>query len=232
MEKGRIKLPKIPYSKRKDGRYYKQIIIGVDVNGKRKVKTLYDRDWHELDKKVRTFQNDLAYGRHVEKDITFGECIDMWWNTQVHLSSGTRRTYMSNLKKVSHLRNLKLKDLKPMHLQSVYLELYQANARNLIRQLPATIKRILDFAVTNQFASYNIAEKIKVPRLNTETRRALTDDEKCAIQQAFKVFTPFQKTFVAFLLYTGMRRSEILALKISDINFDEEYIYLLNEPSQ
>ena len=34
-------MPKIPYNKRPDGRYYKQIIIGRDENGKRKVKTLF-----------------------------------------------------------------------------------------------------------------------------------------------------------------------------------------------
>ena len=75
-------MPKIPYSKRKDGRYYKQIVIGVDENGKKKVKTLYDRDWRALDKKVREFTIGLEQGRYVDSSITLGECVDMWLKTK------------------------------------------------------------------------------------------------------------------------------------------------------
>ncbi len=51
-------MPKIPYNKRKDGRCYKQIVIGVDENGKRKVKTFYDRDWRALDKPIAHIKID------------------------------------------------------------------------------------------------------------------------------------------------------------------------------
>ena len=39
MRKEQFYMPKVPYNKRSDGRYYKQVVIGRDANGKRKVKT-------------------------------------------------------------------------------------------------------------------------------------------------------------------------------------------------
>ena len=69
-------MPKIPYSKRPDGRYYKQIVIGFDSKGKRKVKTLYDRDWRKLDKKVKEFYLNAEHGVFINEDITLGECAE------------------------------------------------------------------------------------------------------------------------------------------------------------
>lgn len=218
-------MPRNPYSKRADGRYYKHIIVGVDENGKRKVKTLYDRDWRALDKKVREFEIQLANGKYINDNITFGECAKMWWNTLVNILPSTQILYKSALHHLECLANMKLSEIKPMHLQKLYSDLYKHSPRGtLLPKVVGIVKRILDFAVLNDFVSENVANKVKPPKTERGKRRALTNEEKAAVQQAFTVFTPFQKTLVAILLYTGMRRGEVLALKITDIHFDEHYI--------
>ena len=225
-KKGAI-MPKVPYSKRKDGRYYKQIIIGVDNNGKRKVKTLNSRkgeNWRDFDKRVREYMLNLDAGRMIERNITFGECIDLWLKTQVQLSQNTYNHYKSYLKKLSHLYHIKLQDLKPVHFRLFYNDLYESNANGLINRIPHLVNNILDFAVDNNFLMVNTHRKVKIPKLKIGKRRAMTENEKQAVIKAFAVFTPFEKALVGLLYYTGIRRGEAFALKSEDLNFQEDYI--------
>ena len=226
MEKGRIIMPKIPYSKRKDGRYYKQIVIGIDSNGKRKVKTLYDRDWRELDKKVREFKLNTDIGKVIEKDITLKECIDLWWKTKVNISISTAYQYRINLKKVISIQHMKMKDIKPIHIQTIYNDLYLDHLYGILKALNALLKNIFKFAVNNNFLTVDIMDRVTIPRLTNKARRALTKDEKQAISEAFSVFNDFEKTFVGIALYTGMRRNEILALELQDIDFTNKCIHV------
>lgn len=220
-------MPKVPYSKRKDERYYKQIIIGVDDKGKRKVKTLNSRkgeNWKDFDKRVRAYMLNIDAGRVIDSNITFGECIELWLKTQVQLSPNTFNLYKSHLKKLSHLYHIKLQDLKPVHFRLFYNDLYEANANGLINRIPHLVNNVLDFAVDNDFLMVNIHRKVKIPRLKLGKRRALTENEKQAVIKAFTDFTPFQKAFIGLLYYTGMRRGEALALKVDDIDFEAKCI--------
>ena len=224
MEKGRIKLPKIPYSKRKDGRYYKQIIIGVDVNGKRKVKTLYDRDWHALDRKVREFTIGLEQGKYVDKQITLGECIDMWIQGKHDVSTGTRRNYRVMQKMLQPLAQMKIDKIKPIQIEYLYADLYERGVVASIRNLSVFLKRIYRFAINNRFANINIAEQATVPKINIGRRRGLTDTERSALLQAFEIFNNFEKAFVGIAYYAGLRRNEILALTVDDVDLDNRTI--------
>lgn len=219
-------MPKIPYSKRKDGRYYKQIVIGIDSNGKRKVKTLYDRDWRELDKKVREFKLNTDIGKVIEKDITLKECIDLWWKTKVDISMSTAYQYKINLKKLIPIQHMKIKDIKPIHIQTIYNDLYLDHLYGILKALNALLKNIFKFAVNNNFLTVNIMNKITMPRVMSTSRRALTKDEKEAVNKAFDIFNEFEKAFVGIALYTGMRKNEILALELSDIDFENNCIHV------
>ncbi|MGN0106191.1 MAG: tyrosine-type recombinase/integrase [Hominilimicola sp.] len=220
-------MPKIPYNKRKDGRYYKQIIIGVNVDtGKRKVKTLYSRDWRELDKKVRELQINLEQGKCIQKNITLDECIKMWWREKVDISSASKYTYKTHLAHVKELLSLKLTDIKPMHIQKIYSKLYEQQYNAVLKALPSLLHSIFDFAVRNDYLGTNIIDKVTVPKLKTGKRRALTEEEKSAVDNAFNDFTIFEKALVGLFLYTGMRRGEVLDLKFSDIDFANNIIFV------
>ena len=158
-KKGSAKLPKIPYSKRKDGRYYKQIVIGVDENGKKKVKTLYDRDWRALDKKVREFTISLEQGRYVYSSITLGECVDMWMQGKNDVCEGTQRTYRAMQHQLQPIAYIKIDKIKPAQIEHLYADLYAKGVIASIKNLSGFLKRIYRFAISNQFASVNAAQK-------------------------------------------------------------------------
>ena len=217
-------MPKIPYSKRKDGRYYKQIIIGVDENGKRKVKTFYDKDWRALDKKVREFQVGLGQGRYVDKNITLGECVDMWIQGKDDMCVTTKNSYHTMQKMLQPIAHMKIDKIKPAQIEYLYVDLHGRGINASIKTLSSFLKRIYRFAIDNQFANVNIAEKARTPKITTEKRRALTENEREAVLKAFMIFNDFEKAFVGIAYYAGLRRNEILALTTDDIDFENRTI--------
>lgn len=222
-------MSRIPYSKRKDGRYYKQIVVGYDENGKRKVKTLYDRDWRALDKKVRKFMLNLDNYIVVQDDITLKECIDLWFETKVDIIDWSKVSYKQALKHVRCIQYMKMKDIRPLHIQKIYTDLYNKQLYGMLKSIHVRLKSIFDFAVRNDFVSTNIMDKVIMPKVKTKkTRRSLTQEEREAVSKAFNIFNDFEKAFVGIALYTGMRRNEILALKLQDIDFNKNCIHVTN----
>ncbi|MDO5399134.1 MAG: site-specific integrase [bacterium] len=221
-------MPKVPYKKRKDGRYYKQIVYGYDENGKRKVKTFYDKDWRELDKRVRNFQIELDNGTYTDNDITLGECVQLWWKTKEDLSPSTKYNYKGKLKTLDSIADIKLKDLKPRTISQV-LE-YDCKSEKGAKEatIYTLLKSILNFAVKRELVNKNVIDKIDKPKMKLSKRRALTPEEKNAVETVIESDKLRQrsKAVIAILYYTGMRRNEMLSLKKSDINWEENYIYV------
>lgn len=217
-------MPKIPYKKRSDGRYYKQIVIGFDENGKRKVKTLYDRNWRELDKKVRELQLSLDNDNYIAKDITLGECIDLWWKTKNDLTQGTKYGYKLRLQMFEEIFEVKLKDLKSPQIQRILDERCQTAKGAKAKAAYELLNSILKFAVRKRYANINVLTEIDKPKTKSDKRRALTKYEKNAVENSLSNLKPKHKAVLAILYYTGMRKNEVLCLKCSDINFKNNYI--------
>lgn len=220
-------MAKIPYSKRKDGRYYKQIVLGYDKNGKRKTKTLYDRDWRSLDKKVREFMLNLDNHLVIQDDITLKECIDLWFSTKVNIIDSTKNQYKTVLRHTESIQHMKLKNIRPLHIQKIYIDLYNKQVNAMLHNLNTILKSVFNFAVNNSFIAVNIINKTVLPKTkNVKSRRALTQEEREAVNKAFSIFNDFEKAFVGIALYTGMRKNEILALKIHNIDFNKNCIHV------
>ena len=69
------------YKKRADGRYCKQILVGYQPDGKRKMKTLYGKTIKEVEKKERELREQIESGINVIDNITVGEWADIWLKT-------------------------------------------------------------------------------------------------------------------------------------------------------
>lgn len=221
-------MPKVPYKKRKDGRYYKQIVYGYDENGKRKVKTFYDFDWRELDKRVRSFQLELDNGTYTDNDITLGECIQLWWKTKEDLAPSTKYNYKVILKSVESISDVKLKDLTAQKV-SRFLDDNCKSEKGAKKALCyVLLKMIFNFAVKREFVAKNVFEKLDKPKTQLSKRRALTLNEKSAVESMIKNGKMKIRTIsiLALLYYTGMRRNEVLCLRRSDVNLDEKYVYV------
>ena len=224
-------MPKIPYSKRADGRYYKQIIIGKDENGKNKVKTLYDRDWKKLDKKVREFQTGLTQGVYVKENITFGECAKLWMDSKTNITDGTKRNYWSYVNHFTSLYNMKMKNIKLLHLQAIINDVEKQGKVSLGKTIKNTfLHQLYTFAINNNFADVDLSSKLVTKRYTSNKRRALYDWEKEGILKFLNASHSSPKmlkykAMIAVLYYTGIRAGEMLSLNLKrDISIENNII--------
>ena len=88
------------------------------------------------------------------------------------------------------------------------------------------ISSILTSAVQWQAIPYNVCTRVKAPTVKQKEAKFLDDVQ---VSQLFKYLedTPIDyRVLVHLLLYTGLRRGELLGLKWSDIDFDNSLLHV------
>ena len=196
---------------RKDGRYQGSY---TDENGRHFV---YDRDPEKLWQKLQ----DIS----TPKEPTFREISALW--EAEHREEITARTWHNY---EPHYQDILARHgEKPMtqvtaldivnHLTAAKAKGYSATVVNSIRSL---YRMIFDYAVANDYAQYNPVTSVRLPKgLKRGKRVAPTDSQIktiCASTDAPFGLFPF------FLLCTGLRKSEALALTWDDIDLQKKEI--------
>lgn len=225
--------------KRADGRYLAQIQIGFHNNGKPKYKNLYGKTRAELEEKVIEFKSNLSKGIIInDKNITVGKWADMWLETyKKGVAHNTYRRYQSiiDIQIKPFLGSLKLKSVTLYNIQNTLNKLAETYSISTIKKVKDTLSQMYQQAIIEQYVYVNPCVGIKMPTAHQETRTSIPEED-------VKHITDFCKDksygpFVLTLLYTGMRRGEIVALtwkdidlKKSTINVNKAVEYINNRP--
>lgn len=210
--------------KRSDGRYAKQVVLGYR-NGKPVRKTIYGKTLKELDKKYRDFMNDKESGRLIKNDkIKFKELLELWFtNTKVgELKPQSLGNLKSQIKGVNYYIGDKLaKDIQRSDIEQIRAELIEEDHIDKYNKALGIIRAVFNYAIECGFVLNNPTLGMKRISIKRNTR-ALTDEERLLFEKTD--LNEFERCFTSLLLYSGLRRSEALALFDSDIHFDEGYI--------
>lgn len=214
----------IKAKKRADGRYAKQIVTGYK-NGKPVRKTLYAKTLKELDKKYREFMEQLENGTLLENEkMTFAEVSELWLvNTKLgELKEQSYYNLQSQIRGLNvYIGDMYIKDIKKSHIEQIRATLIKEEKIDKYNKILGNARAIFEYAIESNIIVKNPTSGMK--RLSNKTeKRTLTAEERHLFETA--PLTAFEKTFTMLLLYTGMRRSEALALNVSDINFKQRYI--------
>jgi len=118
-------------------------------------------------------------------------------------------------KKVNEITKGEIKEWVDKRLQ----EISSKRMRNILNILIA----ILDIAIDYEHISINPAKNIKLPS-NKKRRNDIKPFSEEEVRLLIKSAEGQFKNYLAIAFYTGMRPGEIIALTISDVNFDEMYI--------
>lgn len=115
----------------------------------------------------------------------------------------------------------KIKDISRQELQE-FINGYSERGKNrTAKKIYQLLKSAFDYAVDDEFISKSPMERVILPKYEQEHGQALTrEEEKEFIERAKK--TPYFGALV-FLLYTGLRRSELASVII-----DGEWIRLVS----
>lgn len=200
------------FTLRKDGRYqgyYK----GAD--GKRHV--VCDRDPEKL------------YHKLLEKEAppvtTFADIAEMWEGE--HRQTITAKSWNNYAPHVENIVSIHgSKTMQQITAQDISNDLIRAKAQGysatVVRTRRSIYRMIFDCAIAKGHAEFNPVLSVRMPKgLKTGKRTAPTEEEMkiifSSLDQPFGLF-PF------FLLCTGLRKSEALALEWSDVDLYEKEI--------
>ena len=202
------------FTLRKDGRYMASY---TDKKGRH---YLYDKDPESLYNKLQSRIEPETKGHP-----TFREIAEDW--ERVHREEITHRTWVNYLPHYNEiLEKHGKKAIQDVTAQDIVNHLtaaksmgYSATVVNSIRSI---YRMIFDHAVAHDIAQFNPVISVRLPKgLKRGKRVAPTDEQMKAIFAS--VEAPFG-LFPVFLLCTGLRKSEALALSWCDVDFDRREI--------
>lgn len=136
--------------------------------------------------------------------------------------------WMANKHIIPILGKLKLKNIKPSHLQSMYSEKINEGLRgSYIRTMHAIISKSLKKAVEWGLIKQNVASIVTPPRIEKAKTNTWTMEESTRFLGEIKSRKTGNKKFYAvyiLAIYCGLRKGEILGLTWADCDLTNGYI--------
>ncbi|MGI6696657.1 MAG: tyrosine-type recombinase/integrase [Christensenellales bacterium] len=233
--------------KRKNGSYQIRVFCGLNSKAQRIDKSM---TWtppegmtqrqieKELERQKVLFEQEVKSGNYYDGNMSFEMLSQKWMNeyAKQKLAPKTVTSYEYLLKRINKaIGHKKLKNIKPLHLNSFYSNLKEEGIKHDFRGKPikgATlssktilehhrlISNILSYAVKWQLVENNVANQADPPKLEHKETKILNESQ---IRQMIVLLndSPIQyRTMIMLLLYTGLRRGELMGLEWKDIDFE------------
>lgn len=222
-------MPKL--KKRTDGRYSKQIYLGLGEDGRRQYKTVYGSTPKEVENRALDVRLQLRKGLDVSaENDTFGEWANRWLSMKQHEVSEKQylcyKTSTGYL--LQQLQYIPISKVRTCDIQEVVMKLaaknphtHKPSSKKVLSDLRMAAGQIFKFAISNRVLDYNPATSVFLPAdAPKETRRALTNEEIQWVNE-----TPHRaKTAAMIMLYAGLRRGELIPLTWADIDLSARTI--------
>ena len=237
---------------KKDGSkvYRANVYLGVDQVTGKKVKTkVTGRTQKEVKQKVTQekidFQKDGCTRFKVSSIDNYQELANLWWESYKHTVKPNTKINVKRILK-NHVLPLfgayKLNKLTTPLIQSIVNKLADKTNKGeegaflYYDSIHALNKRILQYGVTMQAIPSNPARDVVLPRNTQKAKRQKVkhfDNEELKKFLAYldnldlnKFRYCYENTLYKFLLATGCRINEALALSWSDIDLDNAVVHI------
>lgn len=223
-------------TKNGETRYLFQTYLGIDpATGKerrttrRGFKTMKEAKQAERNLLLDVEENGLPSNQSDGfQDPTFEELASLWLeNYKTTVKPSTFENVRSKVEKMTeeHFKEMKLKKITVAYCQRVVIELSKTYV--LYNHYLSVINRIFKYAVLMDILDSNPFDKVIKPKSRQTQRKGnfLTKEElkeflKLAQTATLSYFFPL----VHLMSYTGLRQGEAIALKWSDIDFENKKI--------
>jgi integrase len=176
----------------------------------------------DAEKRLAELLHQLDTGTFVKPNkTTVSDYLKQWLSDscQTNLAPRTVEGYESIVRchLIPPLGNIPLTQLKPEHLRSLYSQQLSAGfSRRTVRYIHVTLHKALKDAFMLGIIGRNPADAVKPPRVQHREMQTMNESD-IHIFLEFAKSTPYYPLFY-LALFTGMRRSELLALKWCDVD--------------
>lgn len=205
---------------RKDGRWVKKITI----NGKQVFFYSAEPTEKRAEKDINT--QLLSYKEKEERGLSFTEVANMWVDeyreraSEINFYKSVRSSYNRILEFFSsheEIKKITHKDILVFMDYLVSLGFY----KKTIASHKSVLNMIFQYAVIHGYVETNIVRDLSLPSNLQKKAREFPSTEEIRIVDSHYDgfdFLPY------FILYSGLRRSEVLALQYEDIDFKKKTI--------
>ena len=228
---------------------YQVVLSYKDINGERKQKWISTgisakgNNKRLANAKLEEIKQD--YEKYIPSLLTSNEndtsneyfeiYMQNWLESYKHnIEENTYDSYCTVVNKITNYfsgKNIKLKDLKPKHIQDFYNSLYKKGlSPNTVLHYHANIRKALDIAMKLEIIPNNPADRIERPK------KSQFIGDFYSIDELEKLFSACRndpiKIVVLIASFYGLRRSEVLGLKWSSIDFEKNIITIKHKVIQ
>lgn len=200
-------------SKRTDGRYKVSLI----ANGKRHY--FYGRTLKQAKDKRDIFANESKQATHFDDTLTMRSWVDKWLTLKrPSITQNTYESYTGIIKRyiLPTLGNFKLYEINYIMLRKIIADIKLSS--RTVNYTHTILKAIFEQAVIDEILVRN--PMAKVPKVKANDKKEMVTLSREQVKEFIGVITNKEhKALFTLAFATGLRRSELLGLRWSDINF-------------
>lgn len=211
--------------------HYSVVLEDKDpVTGKRKQKWISVKgNRREAERQMAEMVNAKNKDQYIEPGkVTLADYLNQWLkdHCQPNLAPRSTEEYakIARLHVIPKLGNLELAKLKPEHLQKLYADKLKSGradgkgglSRRSVQYIHITMHKALKTAVKMGMITRNVADAVEPPKAERREMHTMSESDLHIFLEYAKA-TPYYDLFY-LMLFTGLRRSEALALRWSDVD--------------
>lgn len=211
-------------TKRKDGRWHKKITL---PNGK--VKYFYSSELSENKADKDITKQIINYTEKVEKGELFKFVADLWDSEyrekigEINYNKSVRSSYnrIFDYFGGDYIRSISSQDINTYIMMLVQ----KCYSKKVVSTEKSILNMIFRYAIVNGYATENPTINIRLPQNLPKKQRKLPATQELKIVSSH---TDGFDLLPFFILYTGCRKSEALAIRDTDIDFINNVIKIRN----
>ena len=209
-------------TKQKDGRYRTRVVVGHKADGTAITKYASGKTKKELAQNIARIKEEEMGPRPTQRrDITLKEYGTIWFEAykepNLRASTSGMYDYILGAHIYPALGARQIRAITPVELQ-LFVNTFAGRSVSLINKVVLTLRQLFKRAQLDGLVDRNPMLGAIVPKGTQEPRRALTLEERAAIEKTGS--THPEGLLFLLLYYAGLRRGEAVGLQWGDIDFD------------
>lgn len=227
-------------SKRKDGKWQGRVNLGTDINGKRKQKYFYGTTEKEVKKKLKDYfiQGEKYTANNIAKMTLEEFLVDWLENILVHTlkpKSYAIKEYIIKQQIAPRIGMLQVNSLVASDIQQMINNMVKEDlSYSTIKKAYDTLNQRFKLAINQEQVNKNPTLGVVLPKQknkkNSEIQYFSKEQCKELIEESRRIYDYNNKNvyrlgeLVPFLIFTGLRIGEAIALEWKDIDYKNKTI--------